>query len=403
MRIFTLISLLLYFFATPLLGQNYDYQCRRENGHVIHIVTLTPQAYAISFVKARNQVFGRGAIEEIAKRTGAEIAVNSGFFEIGNGRDGMPSGTLIINNQILGLAFKKQDCLIFDQNKFRIQNMTPSLKIKIDKNIFDPQRVNKPSRNDDVVLYSHAWGSRTLTPLKERKEIIVNSSLKVIEVTDQGNCAIPQDGFVISLPKNYPLKPIAIGNEVALQTDTIPISTSQKRSIVMGIPILVQEGEINPAIEKNKTHFYKSSHARTALGIHSSGKLIIVVVEHIYQKPLKEVTLDDVRSTLEKNKVNLLKKYKAHMLNNLTLGDMKDIVTQEFINKEGATGLTLPELAALMKELGCISAINLDGGGSSSLYIQDRVVNHMVGDQDESLGQVTMRPISDAIVFKRHS
>lgn len=38
----------------------------------------------------------------------------------------------------------------------------------------------------------------------------------------------------------------------------------------------------------------------------------------------------------------------------------------------GAAGLTLPELAALMKEMGCIGALNLDGGGSTSLVINGK-------------------------------
>ena len=38
-------------------------------------------------------------------------------------------------------------------------------------------------------------------------------------------------------------------------------------------------------------------------------------------------------------------------------------------------GPTLPELAALMVEVGACTALNLDGGGSSALWIHDRIVN----------------------------
>lgn len=43
--------------------------------------------------------------------------------------------------------------------------------------------------------------------------------------------------------------------------------------------------------------------------------------------------------------------------------------------REGVPGLTLPELAALLAELGACTALNLDGGGSSALWLRDRVVN----------------------------
>ena len=44
--------------------------------------------------------------------------------------------------------------------------------------------------------------------------------------------------------------------------------------------------------------------------------------------------------------------------------------------REGSSiGLTLNELASLMKEFGCINAMNLDGGGSTVMYVQGKVVN----------------------------
>ena len=44
--------------------------------------------------------------------------------------------------------------------------------------------------------------------------------------------------------------------------------------------------------------------------------------------------------------------------------------------REGSSiGLTLMELASLMKELGCVNAMNLDGGGSTVMYVNGQVVN----------------------------
>jgi exopolysaccharide biosynthesis protein len=43
--------------------------------------------------------------------------------------------------------------------------------------------------------------------------------------------------------------------------------------------------------------------------------------------------------------------------------------------REGVPGPTLPELAGLMVELGACTALNLDGGGSSALWVGDRIVN----------------------------
>jgi exopolysaccharide biosynthesis protein len=37
--------------------------------------------------------------------------------------------------------------------------------------------------------------------------------------------------------------------------------------------------------------------------------------------------------------------------------------------------MTLPELASYMKELGCQEAMNLDGGGSTELWMGGRIMN----------------------------
>ena len=51
-----------------------------------------------------------------------------------------------------------------------------------------------------------------------------------------------------------------------------------------------------------------------------------------------------------------------------------------FVVSDGRTnesqGLSLYELASIMKSLGCTTAYNLDGGGSSTMYFNGKVVNN---------------------------
>jgi hypothetical protein len=60
-------------------------------------------------------------------------------------------------------------------------------------------------------------------------------------------------------------------------------------------------------------------------------------------------------------------------------------------------GLTLEELAALMAALGCSTALNLDGGGSTSLVSGGRLRNRPRGDWETP--EVGGRPVSTALVF----
>ena len=44
--------------------------------------------------------------------------------------------------------------------------------------------------------------------------------------------------------------------------------------------------------------------------------------------------------------------------------------------REGSSiGMTLNELASFMQSIGCVGAINLDGGGSTVMYVKGKVVN----------------------------
>ena len=43
--------------------------------------------------------------------------------------------------------------------------------------------------------------------------------------------------------------------------------------------------------------------------------------------------------------------------------------------EHASIGMTLGETARLMKEFGCVEAMNLDGGGSTVMYVSGKVVN----------------------------
>lgn len=72
----------------------------------------------------------------------------------------------------------------------------------------------------------------------------------------------------------------------------------------------------------------------------------------------------------------------THRHNRTALGIKPDGTTVLLVAdgrfKHRAEGLSLPELQRVMRWLGCSKAINLDGGGSSTLYVKDRPYNGVV-------------------------
>lgn len=388
----TIMSLMLINTAN---AAGYHYECHKENNHVVHVITLSPQGYNVQFVKAHNQVFGRETVEAIALRSNADITINSGFFEIGHGKDGMPSGTLVVDGQIMGLRPQKHVCLIKDNDQISIKELTNIIKLKIGNNLISAKKVNQFPNQKDIVLYSSLWGPSTLTSFKGRKEIAIDKSHKISAVYDHGNVDIPPNGYVISFPSSYPLDPKALEESLEIDFTQSLLAEGDKISAVMGIPQLIEDGKVNEAISK-----YNLPQARTAVGLKPNGDLVIVVAEHAYKKPITDITLGEVRSILQTNADKLALKYNKS-INKLTVDEIKDIVKNEFSSSHSALGLTLPELATLMLKLGCSSAINLDGGGSATLWMDGKIINHPIGDKDEGMGQSVLRPVSDAIVFKK--
>ena len=59
---------------------------------------------------------------------------------------------------------------------------------------------------------------------------------------------------------------------------------------------------------------------------------------------------------------------------------------------EGSAGLTFEEFGIVLQELGCVDALNLDGGGSTLLYANNYILNHY--------SDSVPRPVVSAIVVR---
>lgn len=72
------------------------------------------------------------------------------------------------------------------------------------------------------------------------------------------------------------------------------------------------------------------------------------------------------------------------------VGLSKDRKTMYLVVADGrkadAAGPTLPELAKFMLELGACSAMNLDGGGSSAMWVENQIVNRPSDGKERIVG-----------------
>ena len=75
------------------------------------------------------------------------------------------------------------------------------------------------------------------------------------------------------------------------------------------------------------------------------------------------------------------------------------LVVADGRNKEAA-GLTMRELQQVMAALGCVDAVNLDGGGSTAMVVRGEVVNHPSDNRRfDAAGE---RAVANAIVVKEN-
>ena len=215
--------------------------------------------------------------------------------------------------------------------------------------------VNAARKSTDVVLYTPAFNPSTLTEAGGL-EIIVKDG-KVASYHSDGNAAIPENGFVLSYGADAAKEAVVPEAGTPVEISYVfkpqhPEKTGDSEwkemdYLVGGAGLLIWNGEpvgdyLVEQLDQQGNAFDTTQHPRTAVGIDGQGKWYFVVVDG--RQPGKSV------------------------------------------------GMSLEELTQLMASLDCKYAINLDGGGSSTMYLNGAVVNSPSDVSGE-------RAVSDALMI----
>lgn len=127
------------------------------------------------------------------------------------------------------------------------------------------------------------------------------------------------------------------------------------RDVLGGAPLLIANGKaLDYSVEKLAKDFVLQNHARSVFAVKEDGSWMFVAVDHLESSP------DPAKNNIR--------------------------------------GMSLSELTDWLLNEKAVWALNLDGGGSSTLFHDGKILNTPMGDADESLGTMTVRPVTDAVL-----
>jgi len=284
-------------------------------------------------VLAKDLVPGREDLADLIKRHAALAGVNGGYFHY----TGRPLGLLYLNGQLVSEPLYNRTSLLIDKNgqiDFKQVDWQGSLLVNSLEAEIKLDGVNRNAAAGEAVLYNSYYG-REMPVLKDKYYDIVIRSGEILGVENEkgSKSAIPPDGYVIRVEAAkeniLSLIPELKGKEAEVKIQFKPDFEKLNISYAVGGgPRLLKNGElkITGKEEKFQPDVLEHRSPRTALGLTADNHLIMLTV------------------------------------------DGRQV--------ESSVGMSLEELAMMLKDLGAEEAMNLDGGGSARMVIRGFTVNN---------------------------
>jgi hypothetical protein len=273
---------------------------------------------------------GLAPLSQIASRLGANAAINAGFF---NRNNQLPLGAIRENGRWLSSPILNRGAIAWNDSGSAIIG-----RLSLEETLTTAQGESLPILflnsgyvKAGISRYTPEWGE-TYTTLIDNENIVVVEGGKVTqhlqgEKAGESTFAIPETGFLLTLRSFASALPrLPIGTSVLINRVTVPSYFDVFPHILGAGPVLVNNNWIvlDPEAEQFNQNFIEGKASRSAIGQTEDGRLVIAIVHHRTNGP----------------------------------------------------GPTLTEMAQIMQQLGSINALNLDGGGSTTLFLGGQLLEH---------------------------
>lgn len=273
-------------------------------------------------------MMGTAPLLQTAQQAQVSAAMNGGFF---NRIRQLPLGAIRLNNRWLSgpilnrgaIAWDATGNMILGRLTLRETLITPT------NQRFPLTHLNSGYVQAGIARYTTDWGP-TYTTLADNEILVTvqNNQVTGQQTLEKAgtNSPIPSNGYLLVLRSNRAAAPsLAPGTTLRLESPTEPADFSRYPQIIAAGPLLLQNRQVvlNAKGEGFSDAFVSETAARSAIAKTANGTVLIVA---------------------------------AH-------------------SRLDGTGLTLPETAQLLQQLGAIDALNLDGGSSTTLYLGGQLLD----------------------------
>lgn len=269
-------------------------------------------------------------LKTMATNNNCIAAINGDFFAASSGK-GHSMGIAINDNELISSSYSGNltsdsfATFLLDNKSnpfYEFISNTITITSKKTKESISVSEINKyPDSYNIPAIYTEAFGEYSIGS-KENLEIteVVVENNKVTEIrTNQEAVQIPKNGYVISATgegAEFLNQNLKVGTRVDLDIET-SFNIKNIKFAISGGALLIKDGEIPETFSSNIT----GTHPRTAIGTSKDGKTLYLV------------TVDGRQTS--------------------------------------SIGMTQQELAEFLLEINVYNAINLDGGGSTTMVAQN--------------------------------
>ncbi len=325
----------------------------------IHIlkVNLKNRMIELELQKAEDGIPGKKTLKEIVEneiKKGKNVVagVNASFFE----EDGRPVGLFVDEGIIYTLNNRRASLIKTTEGKLLISKSNVEIFVKTKKERVKIKELNSEnSKNNGIALFNHVYNRKI--ELKDGfMGILVKIGNKRFSPTEKVK------GFVSRIIKN---------GEIQLMKGEVLVVAKESEKILENI-------KINSAVNFEIRNLYSKEDIEFAV---TGAPQIVRKGLNVYKGLSEGLTSRFVDARHPRTGIGTTK-------NNEEIF----IIAVDGRQPQISIGMTLNELAELFIKLECHNSLNLDGGGSTTMWVNGKVVN----SPSDPTGE---RPVSDAILI----